>query len=111
MAARHEALEKERAVLPLDQVGRADAGQVGGKAANLGELKRAGLPVPDGFVLIREPGRELAAALSALGPGPVAVRSSGVAEDLEDASFAGHYDSVLNVSGLDPVLQAIWRSR
>ncbi|MCO1659448.1 PEP/pyruvate-binding domain-containing protein [Pseudonocardia humida] len=35
----------------FDQVGAADVALVGGKAANLGELTRAGLPVPPGFVV------------------------------------------------------------
>lgn len=39
------------AVAPLAEFGSADLPAVGGKAANLGELMRAGLPVPDGFVL------------------------------------------------------------
>jgi len=38
-------------VLWFDAIGVADAGEVGGKAANLGELTRASLPVPPGFVL------------------------------------------------------------
>ncbi|HEY8295606.1 MAG TPA: PEP/pyruvate-binding domain-containing protein, partial [Micrococcaceae bacterium] len=33
------------------EVGRGDLALVGGKGANLGELTRAGLPVPPGFVL------------------------------------------------------------
>ena len=33
------------------EVGAADAGRAGGKAAALGELARAGLPVPRGFVI------------------------------------------------------------
>ena len=36
---------------PLDAFGAADIAEVGGKAANLGELLRAGLPVPPGFVV------------------------------------------------------------
>ena len=36
---------------PLDSLTRADAPQVGAKAARLGELAAAGLPVPAGFVL------------------------------------------------------------
>jgi hypothetical protein len=32
-------------------VGHGDVAEVGGKGANLGELSRAGLPVPDGFVV------------------------------------------------------------
>ncbi|MDR1237315.1 MAG: phosphoenolpyruvate synthase, partial [Propionibacteriaceae bacterium] len=38
-------------VAPLDAFGAADLAIVGGKAANLGELLRAGLPVPPGFVV------------------------------------------------------------
>ncbi|KQN89638.1 phosphoenolpyruvate synthase [Arthrobacter sp. Leaf69] len=38
-------------VLPLELVSAEMLPDVGGKAANLGELMRAGLPVPDGFVL------------------------------------------------------------
>ncbi len=36
-----------------------------------------------------------------------AVRSSGTKEDLEAFSFAGQYDTVLNVQGIDQVTQAI----
>lgn len=36
-------------VLPLRALGRGDVLRAGGKAANLGEMIRAGLPVPDGF--------------------------------------------------------------
>ena len=38
-------------VAALDQCGATDIALVGGKAANLGELLRAGLPVPAGFVV------------------------------------------------------------
>ncbi|WP_372700019.1 PEP/pyruvate-binding domain-containing protein [Arthrobacter sp. JSM 101049] len=38
-------------VAPLGDFGAADVGVAGGKAANLGELLRAGLPVPPGFVV------------------------------------------------------------
>ncbi|WP_029145184.1 PEP/pyruvate-binding domain-containing protein [Microbacterium luticocti] len=38
-------------VAPLSSFGAADVAAVGGKAANLGELLRAGLPVPPGFVV------------------------------------------------------------
>jgi phosphohistidine swiveling domain-containing protein len=94
-------------ILRLDQVGVDDAGEVGAKAANLGELKRSGFAVPDGFVVLGEPGPGLPAALEAIGGGPVAVRSSGTAEDLAEASFAGQYETILNVSGQEAVSQAI----
>src|ERR687893_3196150 len=35
----------------LDEVGKDDIALAGGKGANLGELSRAGLPVPPGFVV------------------------------------------------------------
>src|SRR5919201_3947859 len=38
-------------ILPLDTLTRADARRAGAKAASLGDLARAGFPVPDGFVL------------------------------------------------------------
>jgi len=38
-------------VCPLDELGRGDLATAGGKGANLGELIRAGMPVPPGFVV------------------------------------------------------------
>jgi pyruvate,water dikinase len=38
-------------ILPLHKLGRRDLAVAGGKGANLGELVRAGFPVPAGFVL------------------------------------------------------------
>ena len=46
--ARHTSVDL---VAPLREFGRADLGLAGGKGANLGELVRAGFPVPDGFVV------------------------------------------------------------
>ena len=90
----------------LSEVGMADAREVGGKAAGLGELIAVGARVPEGVVLTaaaaamtakeREP--LLRAASDQLGVGPYAVRSSGVSEDGADASYAGMYETVLNVS-------------
>jgi phosphohistidine swiveling domain-containing protein len=82
-----------------------DAHRVGGKAAGIGELHALGARVPDGVVLTsdvsllppEERERLLAAATEALGSGPFAVRSSGVAEDGADRSFAGMFETVLDV--------------
>jgi rifampicin phosphotransferase len=41
-------------VAPLKAFGRADLALAGGKGANLGELARAGFPVPDGFIVTTE---------------------------------------------------------
>jgi pyruvate,water dikinase len=113
--------------------------QVGGKAANLGELIAAGFPVPPGFAVTTAAYRRVAATLDLCDPAgardalasaeapaeiaeavqaayaalgadvPVAVRSSATAEDLPWASFAGQQDSYLNVVGADAVLDAVRR--
>ena len=41
-------------VIGFSQLGKADAAQVGAKAANLGELTSMGMPVPGGFVVTAE---------------------------------------------------------
>ncbi len=51
----------------------------------------------------------LDAACDALGYSAVSARSSSTAEDLEGASFAGQYETVLNVSGRDALVDAIGR--
>lgn len=47
------------------------------------------------------------AAYEQLGAPAVAVRSSGTAEDLVAASFAGQHDTMLNVVGTEPLLAAV----
>ena len=93
------------AVRRLAELRMADTPEVGGKAAQLGELIAAAAQVPDGFVLTvaagHMPAGERSAALQAgladLGNGPFAVRSSGIAEDGARRSFAGMYETVLDV--------------
>jgi len=85
---------------------------VGGKARGLKLLKELGLLVPDGFVIIHpEQGilddQQLLFHLEQLGDGPKAVRSSAVSEDGHDASFAGQFESYLNVSGTENIKSAI----
>ena len=124
-------------IRPMSALTRADADRAGAKAANLGELKRAGFPVPDGFVLTADafdrfladsgldatsPSEAVAAAAlppdvadalrsaaRLLGDTPLAVRSSAVAEDLPGASFAGQYETVLDVRGDEALLTAVRR--
>lgn len=98
--------------LPLDAAG--DVSTCGHKATTLAALRRAGFPVPDGFVIPAQASiaiESLAVALERLGPGPWAVRSSGIAEDLDEASFAGQYESVLGVTTAEDVVAAVARVR
>ena len=71
--------------------------QCGGKGASLVKLKRAGLPVPDGYILT--PGSDLTETESILKDlkGTFAVRSSAINEDGELASFAGAYETITDV--------------
>ncbi|MBN1888467.1 MAG: PEP/pyruvate-binding domain-containing protein [Thermoflexales bacterium] len=97
---------------------------VGGKAANLGRLASTH-PVPPGFclaahnagsnILTPQLHAELVTAYARLGERcgalqpSVAVRSSAVDEDGQQASFAGQHESYLNVVGSDAVEQAVLR--
>jgi pyruvate,water dikinase len=83
----------------------ATAATCGGKAATLGELLRAGIRVPDGFVVPPGPFRE--ADLTPFGDVAVAVRSSATTEDTEHASAAGQHDSYLGVRGAHAVAEKI----
>lgn len=52
-------------------------------------------------------GAQILAAFDKLGAPTVAVRSSGTAEDLASASFAGQHDTFLDVSGAEALLTAV----
>jgi phosphohistidine swiveling domain-containing protein len=83
--------------------------RLGQKAFNLHRLLRRGYRVPPGFVLPapHDPSdSQLLQAIESIGGFPVAVRSSGHLEDLPDASFAGQYDTVLEVDTLESLRQA-----
>jgi pyruvate,water dikinase len=100
-----------------------DEGVFGGKAVQLGAGIRAGLPVPGGTALPARLVEAVAAGdvaamdlLAEVGhalEGPLAVRSSAVGEDSEQASFAGQHVTRLNVhsgSALAEAVCAIWES-
>lgn len=146
----------------LEDIGRDVVGLAGGKGANLGEIIRAGIPVPLGFVILtrtyerfmaetgaaesllpyfkklpEEPERqyeEISRTIRSIietkdMPGDiedaiceyyeklsqhygkaditVAVRSSGVAEDAATASFAGQFETYLNVKGKNELTDSV----
>ena len=124
-------------ILSLVDISQHDVERVGVKAAHLGEMARTGFPVPNGFVLTTDAfdrylnvnalgqgnppedmiaatlptdvAEALLAAANALGGLPLAVRSSGSAEDLPGASFAGQYETVLDVRGAEALVAAVQR--
>jgi pyruvate,water dikinase len=122
-------------ILPMRGLSRSDIGRVGAKAANLGELAGVGFLVPEGFVVTTdaferflsinglapnsspeavstaplplEMEQAIRNALIHIGDFPLAVRSSGVEEDLVGASYAGQYETFLDVHGQDALLSAV----
>jgi pyruvate,water dikinase len=118
-------------VIRLTEARAADPATSGNKAATLAALTSRGFPVPPGFVVttagcdrllasVDPVAGDLAAAelpadvwagivagLSWLGNDAVAVRSSGTAEDLAGASYAGQYETVLGAKGPDEVSRAV----
>ena len=84
----------------------------GGKATGLKTLKTQGLSVPDAFVLIHPQKDQLdddliQHYLDILGSGPKAVRSSAMSEDGKHASFAGQFETFLDLNSFSEIKQAI----
>jgi rifampicin phosphotransferase len=111
----------------LKQLPGEAAEMAGGKARVLARLSQAGYPVPDGFVITAgalngggpaaEVWQQVEAHAAALRNGsgkPLAVRSSALNEDSAAASFAGEFETVLNVQGgaaLRRAVETVYASR
>jgi pyruvate,water dikinase len=108
----------------FSEISKGDSPTVGGKGASLGEMTRAGFSVPPGFVITTNAYSSFStgmstdfetavlAAFDSLGANRVAVRSSAVGEDSKDASWAGQFDTYLNVTR-DELIKSIalcWQS-
>lgn len=98
-------------LLHFNQISRDDVSLVGGKGASLGELFRAGIAVPPGFVITTEVYKQIhdgvkelkdfqeniLSFFDELKSERVAIRSSAIAEDSPNFSWAGQLESYLNV--------------
>ena len=98
-------------ILALDsaEARGAPASEIGGKAHGLAALFGLGLPVPPAVVVpATTPIEEVDPdqVVERLGVGPFAVRSSAAAEDTEERSAAGQFESVMDVSP-DRLFEAI----
>ena len=107
-------------LVSLDDADGVLAPLVGNKAATLAALRRSGFEVPPGVVVPTDASggvsdnlpAEVRTALPSvpdlLGSGPWAVRSSSTVEDDDQASFAGQFESLLNVE-TDALAEAVLR--
>lgn len=98
-------------LLQLNQIRKNSVSFVGGKASSLGEMIQINVTVPQGFVITtqafdkfnnrtapQELQNNILSEFDKLHTDIVAVRSSGVAEDSLSSSFAGQFETYLNVS-------------
>lgn len=98
----------DRKILSLDD--ELNQGMVGHKAARLSEIRRWGYPVPKGWVL--PPYDDPEVLIEILHPSelsPLVVRSTAIGEDSEQASGAGQYETILNVTTKEGLKSAIAR--
>jgi rifampicin phosphotransferase len=102
--------------IPLAECRDRPLAEVGAKAKHLADALAAGHSVPPGIVLpcpaladgVTESVVEAAwQGARSLGGGPLAVRSSGVAEDGAESSFAGQFGTVLNVRGREALARSL----
>jgi phosphoenolpyruvate synthase/pyruvate phosphate dikinase len=99
-------------IIEFDKEGYSpDVAEVGGKGASLIKMHQAGIPVPKGFVVATNAYNEfhklglpenfqkaLLESFDSLEVQRVAVRSSAVSEDSDTASWAGQFESFMNVT-------------
>lgn len=86
-------------IYKLNEIDKKDITEVGGKAGNLGELIKLGFNVPKGFVCTSKENRDdIYNMYNKLELGKVAIRSSAICEDGIQNSYAGQFESFLNIN-------------
>ncbi|MHA2226267.1 MAG: PEP/pyruvate-binding domain-containing protein [Candidatus Hodarchaeales archaeon] len=112
---------KEAFIRTFSEISESERPFAGGKGGNLAYLHQKGFPVPDGFVimseafiddeLVPEAWGEIQKLLTGIRRKnkkvSFAVRSSAKAEDSPRASFAGEFETVLDISTNDEIREAI----
>jgi pyruvate, water dikinase len=99
-------LSGDKTVVSLDD--DVNAAVIGDKAGTLSVIKRWGYPVPKGWVLApNDDPEKLIEFLQPSDLSPLVVRSSAIGEDSEQASAAGQYLTVLNVTTKEGLREAI----
>lgn len=118
---RHKPGVLGKVIYPFRELPDEEAAAAGGKGKALARLSQAGYPVPDGFILLPAAfaGDELAPEAWEQARGLVArlrrkdrqasfaVRSSALSEDSAQSSFAGEFESILDVREEEAIRQAI----
>ncbi|WP_052702719.1 PEP/pyruvate-binding domain-containing protein [Paenibacillus beijingensis] len=108
-----------RSIIPLSEAAAEDALVIGGKAKTIALLLQSHFPVPGGFIIpsyafaygfTEELHQEIEEAYRKYIVPPAVVRSSCSIEDLGFASFAGQYETILNVTSVN-MLESIKRCR
>ena len=96
---------KLTSIVPVESL---KPGQGGGKARGLTLLKKYGMDIPETYVVIKNSPEELENFISALPDDvPFAVRSSADAEDGTAHSWAGQFETYLNVKGAKEISKAV----
>ncbi len=118
---REKETKMSRSILSFEEITDEQRTLAGGKGGSLARLYQAGYPVPPGFVILPsaldgdgilpQAWAEVQQQLDSLRSGDpgiaFAVRSSALSEDSSTASFAGEFETVLNVHLDEDVLKAI----
>jgi pyruvate,water dikinase len=108
-------------IYTFDELGEEVRSKAGGKGGTLSRLFQSGYPVPEGFVILpsafegdqltpnawHEIEDQLSVIRKKNGKTAFAVRSSAIAEDSAYASFAGEFETVLDVHSNEAIRAAI----